>query len=206
MTLLLKSQLCKFRLNKKKILTLTQAQRVLLNPFLTGKLVTTYSKLLKPLAVSKLLEASQNQESVYLFVYKKFCFEKWPELYVISRSYHESAIKYVCQSGFWCATEVSCTIQIWTVSGILSPEPCVQQILSGGFLIKSPHGAQVLLFGLFWFCFYCLSTKELQNKRQNVKVSPGKLRQRAACFPAGRPCLMSHIPSHSPAVGILSNS
>lgn len=101
------------------------------------------------------------------------------------------------KSCFCCNTGVSCTIQIWTVSGILSPELYVQQIFSAEFLIKSLHETQVLLLGLFWF--HCLLTKELQNKCQDVKVSPGKLRQRAACFPAGRHCLMSHSPSDSPA-------
>lgn len=105
---------------------------------------------------------------------------------------------------FCCDTGLSCTILIWRVSGTLSPELYVWQILSAGFLIKSLHKAQVLLFGLFWFWFYHLSTKELQNKRQNVKVSPGELRQRAVCFPAGRPCLMSHSPSYSPTLCILS--
>lgn len=97
------------------------------------------------------------------------------------------------KSCFCCDTDVSCTIQISTVSEMLSPKPYVQQICQVDFFW--PRFCCLVYFGFGFIVFW---TKELHNKCQNVEVSPGKLRQRAECFPAGTPCLMSPSPSHSP--------
>lgn len=48
--------------------------------------------------------------------------------------------------------------------------------------------------GWFWFCYHSSLTKELQNESQNLKLSPGKLRQRPSWCPAGRPCWMPQVP------------